>query len=127
MNKQEQFDVELGFRLKMIRQMRRMSQDQLGRILGISFQQIQKYEGGKNRMPPERIDQCAQIFDVPVSYFFDKDDSLHKFEFDQKTINVAAAISTIPCEEIRKRIYHLVLAINDNARKCNKDNDNKAA
>ncbi len=107
------FDKELGFRLKTIRQMRRMSQQHLGDMLGITFQQVQKYEAGTNRMPPERIDTCAKLFGIPVGYFFgrENDKGVH---FDKRVMTIAAAIAALPSDDIAKKMYHLVLAINGN-------------
>lgn len=48
-----------------------MSQEQLGKAGGLTFQQIQKYERGTNRMGASRLFQFAKLLDVPVSYFFD--------------------------------------------------------
>jgi len=49
-----------------------MSQDKLGQALGLTFQQVQKYERGANRIGSSRLYQLGHIFDVPVSYFFDE-------------------------------------------------------
>ncbi|MCO6180790.1 helix-turn-helix domain-containing protein [Ciceribacter sp. RN22] len=54
----------------MQRQMNRMSQSDLGRQLGVSFQQVQKYENGRNRVSASRLQQLTAIFGVPVAYFF---------------------------------------------------------
>lgn len=49
-----------------------MSQDRLGRLLGLTFQQIQKYEKGANRIGAGRLFAIAQVLDTPVQYFFDE-------------------------------------------------------
>ena len=48
-----------------------MNQTQLGEALGVSFQQVQKYEKGANRISASRLYQTSQVLDVPVSYFFE--------------------------------------------------------
>ncbi len=63
-------DMHVGKRLKERRQQIGVSQGKLGDALGISFQQIQKYERGYNRMSGGRLQQAADFLDVPVSYFF---------------------------------------------------------
>lgn len=63
-------DAMAGARLKLQRQMCNMSQTDLGNKLGITFQQIQKYENGKNRISASRLKQLSQILGVSVSYFF---------------------------------------------------------
>lgn len=108
------FDQDLGTRLRTLRQMKRVSQDALGEMLGVTFQQIQKYETGANRICPEKLYQCAQIFGVPVGYFFAQDDNASISNFDKKTLTVAAAIASLPSDEVSKRIYHLVLALQGN-------------
>jgi transcriptional regulator with XRE-family HTH domain len=63
-------DLEVGRRVRTMRILRHMSQTALGKILGITFQQIQKYENGKNRIAAGRLQRIGEIFEVPVSYFF---------------------------------------------------------
>ncbi len=55
----------------MRRQILGMSQDQLGRAIGLTFQQIQKYETGTNRVSASRLFDMAQVLDVPISFFFE--------------------------------------------------------
>lgn len=64
-------DVHVGARLRLRRNLLGMSQEQLGKAGGLTFQQIQKYERGVNRMGASRLFQFAKLLDVPVSYFFD--------------------------------------------------------
>ena len=64
-------DIHVGARLRLRRTLLGMSQDKLGQALGLTFQQIQKYERGANRIGSSRLYQLGQILDVPVSYFFD--------------------------------------------------------
>ncbi len=66
-----EIDSYVGLRLKMCRILRGMSQEQLGDHLGITFQQIQKYEKGINRISAGRLYEVAQLFAVPVTYFFE--------------------------------------------------------
>lgn len=63
-------DLDVGRRVRTIRLLRQMSQTGLGEHLGITFQQIQKYEKGINRIAAGRLQRIAEIFDVSVSYFF---------------------------------------------------------
>ena len=60
------FNIEIGRRLRMYRQKRKISQEQLGNMLGISFQQIQKYENGQNRLFAERAAIIAEILSVSL-------------------------------------------------------------
>jgi transcriptional regulator with XRE-family HTH domain len=64
-------DKYVGSRVRMRRIMLGMSQEKLGEALGLTFQQIQKYEKGTNRVGASRIKQISEILQVPVSFLFD--------------------------------------------------------
>jgi transcriptional regulator with XRE-family HTH domain len=64
-------DVHVGKRLRLRRTLLGMSQERLGESLGLTFQQVQKYERGANRIGSSRLFELGQILDVPVSFFFD--------------------------------------------------------
>ena len=64
-------DKYVGSRVRMRRLMLGMSQEKLGEKLGLTFQQVQKYEKGTNRIGASRLQHIAQILKVPVSFFFD--------------------------------------------------------
>jgi transcriptional regulator with XRE-family HTH domain len=64
-------DKYVGARVRMRRMMLSMSQEKLGDALGLTFQQVQKYEKGSNRIGASRLQHIAQILQVPVSFFFE--------------------------------------------------------
>jgi len=64
-------DVHVGSRVRLRRTLLGMSQEKLGEALGLTFQQVQKYERGVNRIGASRLYHLSQILDVPVSFFFD--------------------------------------------------------
>lgn len=64
-------DKHVGSRVRMRRMMLGMSQEKLGNALGLTFQQVQKYEKGTNRIGASRLQQISHILQVPVSFFFD--------------------------------------------------------
>jgi transcriptional regulator with XRE-family HTH domain len=64
-------DVHVGSRVRLRRMMLGMSQEKLGESLGITFQQIQKYEKGTNRIGDSRLQHIARVLSMPVSYFFE--------------------------------------------------------
>jgi transcriptional regulator with XRE-family HTH domain len=64
-------DVHVGSRVRLRRNMLGMSQEKLGEALGITFQQIQKYEKGANRVGASRLQAIATVLNVPVSFFFE--------------------------------------------------------
>lgn len=111
-----EFDKELGFRLRRLRQSRRMSQKVLGEILCVSFQQVQKYESGTNRMSPELLYRCSKIFEIPVGYFFGVEGGSLS-TYDKRVMNIAAAIASVSSDEIVNKMYHLALAIGVKAQR----------
>lgn len=72
MGKPHTVDVHVGARMRQRRSLLGMSQTKLGDAVGLTFQQIQKYESGSNRMGSSRLFEFARVLDVPVSYFFDE-------------------------------------------------------
>src|SRR6202790_4385092 len=64
-------DKHVGSRVRMRRMMLSMSQEKLGGALGLTFQQVQKYEKGTNRIGASRLQQISHVLQVPVSFFFD--------------------------------------------------------
>ena len=67
-------DVAVGARVKLRRNMLGLSQEQLGKQLGVAFQQVQKYERGTNRIAASRLYELALLLEVPIGFFFDKAD-----------------------------------------------------
>lgn len=63
-------DVHVGARIRMRRLLLGMNQETLANALGLTFQQVQKYEGGANRVSASRLSAMAEILGVPISYFF---------------------------------------------------------
>lgn len=66
-----QIDIHVGTRLNFLRREKGLSQSELGNIVGVTFQQIQKYEKASNRLSASKLFQVAQALEVPVGYFFD--------------------------------------------------------
>jgi transcriptional regulator with XRE-family HTH domain len=70
-------DKHVGSRVRMRRMMLAMSQEKLGDALGLTFQQVQKYEKGTNRIGASRLQQISHILQVPVAFFFEGAPNLH--------------------------------------------------
>jgi transcriptional regulator with XRE-family HTH domain len=70
-------DKHVGSRVRMRRMMLSMSQEKLGDALGLTFQQVQKYEKGTNRIGASRLQQISQTLQVPVAFFFEGAPNLH--------------------------------------------------
>lgn len=64
-------DVHVGSRIRLRRTLMGMSQERLGEALGLTFQQVQKYERGVNRVGASRLYDLSRVLDVPISFFFD--------------------------------------------------------
>ncbi len=64
-------DMHVGARIRLRRTLLGMSQERLGDALGLTFQQVQKYERGVNRVGASRLFDLSRILDVPISFFFD--------------------------------------------------------
>ena len=67
----EAVDVHVGGRVRQRRAMLGMSQEKLGEALGLTFQQVQKYERGANRIGASRLHHISEVLDVPINYFFE--------------------------------------------------------
>src|ERR1700729_2418528 len=67
-------DVHVGSRVRLRRNMLGLSQEKLGEAIGLTFQQVQKYERGANRIGASRLLELARVLDIPVTFFFDNVD-----------------------------------------------------
>jgi transcriptional regulator with XRE-family HTH domain len=63
-------DAEIGQRVRALRLQRGLSQTELGNLISVTFQQVQKYEKGANRISAGRLQRIAEVLGVPVAYFF---------------------------------------------------------
>ena len=96
-------DILVGSRIRMFRKGRSMSQAQLGEKLGVTFQQVQKYENGKNRVGASRLQMISTALEVPVGQFFTDNaetiDSAKPLAFDPQALRFAEAF--IRLNEVR--------------------------
>lgn len=65
------FDIHLGQRIRLRRTLMGLSQEKLGEALGLTFQQVQKYERGANRVSASRLRDLARVMNVPIGFFYD--------------------------------------------------------
>lgn len=100
-------DVHVGRKLKQIRTTRRMSQTDVAKQLDLSFQQIQKYEIGSNRIAASRLYELSRILDVSTSYFFE---GLQEEDINPNTgrTDIMSAVASIKDESVRSRIVSLI-------------------
>lgn len=107
---ENQMDIHIGRRLRFIRTMKGMSQEAVGEAIGVTFQQIQKYEQGINSIRTSRLYTLARVFSVPVSYFFNEEDKLSA-EITRDASLLIRAFQNIPDEEVKKEMLSLVKAL----------------
>lgn len=102
-------DVHVGKKLKQIRTLRRLSQTDVAKRLNLSFQQIQKYEIGSNRVAASRLFELSQILDVTPSFFFE---GLHDNTNDapqaDPSIQIVNALAAIKDEAVKSRIVTFI-------------------
>lgn len=101
-------DVHVGKRLKQIRTLRRMSQTDVAKRLNLSFQQIQKYEIGSNRIAASRLFELSRILEVPTSYFFDGAADNENTPSTDKGLDIVNALAAIEDEKIKTRIVTFI-------------------
>lgn len=119
-------DVHIGGRLRLRRTLMGMSQEKLAEAVGLTFQQIQKYEKGANRIGASRLYQFSKILDVPPSYFFDSIPSdieenrtsrsgdagtLRDPLTKRETLELVRAYYRITDNGVRKRLFDLVKSL----------------
>ena len=125
-------DVHVGSRVRLRRTLLGLSQERLGEAVGLTFQQIQKYERGANRIGASRMYDLAHVLDVPVSFFFDdmpddvkqrdaapvavaEDDEVASAEPNplnrRETLELVRAYYRISSARVRKRMFELVKAV----------------
>ena len=114
-------DIQIGESIRAHRLIVGMSQSDLGRRLGVSFQQIQKYEKGMNRVGAGRLPQIAKIFDIPVGTLFDANavtspggstrSAPVKLIPDRSTLKLLTAFGGIAHGKVRHSLVDLVDAI----------------
>jgi transcriptional regulator with XRE-family HTH domain len=124
-------DVHVGGRVRLRRTMLGMSQDKLADFLGLTFQQIQKYEKGVNRIGASRVFEISRILGVPIQFFFDDydadtgrsygfaeagpDDGAAMMELlnSPEGVQLCQHFASITDPKIRKRVLELVKSLSD--------------
>ena len=135
-------DIHVGGRIRLRRMMSGLSQERLGEQMGLTFQQIQKYEKGANRVGASRLFQLAQVLEVPVSYFFDDlelEDQRHARGFaESKTqdfvleflnsregLELNRAFVRIQDPQVRRRVIDLIRSLAEEATSAPSDLSSK--
>lgn len=106
-------DVYVGTKIRLTRAARGISQQQLSDMLSISFQQLQKYERGINRISASRLWEISQALGVNIAYFFEgaeAETSEEVEEISTRTIELATQINQISNEAVKSQIVGLIRA-----------------
>ncbi|HXL68562.1 MAG TPA: helix-turn-helix transcriptional regulator [Xanthobacteraceae bacterium] len=108
-------DIEVGRRIRARRMERGVSQTKLGDRIGVTFQQIQKYEKGSNRVAAGRLQRIAEVLDVPISYFFGVHDTgrsntgrILRFLDRADALRLIQAYSLVRDRKLQRAIVQLV-------------------
>src|ERR1700751_4111328 len=126
-------DVHVGSRVRLRRTLLGMSQEKLGEAIGLTFQQVQKYERGANRIGASRLFDLSRVLDVPVSFFFDEmsenaaqqsprmmvaglvEEAVEEVENDpmtkRETLELVRAYYKISDPTVRKRLFELAKSL----------------
>jgi transcriptional regulator with XRE-family HTH domain len=128
-------DVHVGGRVRLRRTLMGLSQEKLGEAIGLTFQQVQKYERGANRIGASRLFDLSRVLDVPVSFFFDDMSDEASVQFEQmgslgvsdtkqsgyahdadpmarrETLELVRAYYRIVDPSIRKRLFELTKSL----------------
>ncbi len=124
-------DVHVGARVRLRRTLLGMSQGKLGEAIGLTFQQVQKYERGTNRIGSSRLYDLSRVLDVPVAYFFEDmpatvaasspaqrrgmAEEPTSFELDpmakRETLELVRAYYKIDNPTVRKRLFEMTKAL----------------
>ena len=118
-------DVEVGQRIRARRMAKGMSQTELGTLLGVTFQQVQKYEKGVNRIGAGRLFEVSRILNVPVDFFYEGvgnapglSDSevappVLEFVSSGEGLQLSLAFMKIKDAKVRKRVLDLVKSLSE--------------
>ena len=116
-------DIHVGSRIRLRRVMLGLSQEKLGDGLGITFQQVQKYEKGTNRVGASRLQHISELLDVHISYFFEgaaettedralaAPSLLSQFMNSKEGVSLAKAFCGIEDSRVRRRVLELVQSL----------------
>lgn len=111
-------DRHVGARLKLLRSARGMTQKNLAERIGVTFQQVQKYENGSNRISAGRLWQIRDVLDCEIKDFFDGlNNQSNQKSVDDLTgsIELASELGKIRDSEVRQRVIRLIRSLSDPA------------
>ena len=122
-------DLHVGGRIRMRRRILGVSQEKLADALGLTFQQVQKYERGANRVSASKLYEIARTLQAPITYFFEgladpisssaedagSEQAMHDFLMTAEGLELAALFPKIRRGRVRRRVLDLVRALTEEA------------
>lgn len=124
-------DVYVGGRVRLRRTLLGMSQEKLGEAIGLTFQQVQKYERGANRVGASRLYDLSRVLDVPIAFFFDdmpaasaergrglaEPEAIYETDpmLKRETLELVRAYYKIVDPQVRRRLFELAKALGKSA------------
>jgi len=129
MSRSNAVDAHVGRRIRLRRTLLGMSQEKLAEALGLTFQQVQKYEKGVNRVGASRLFDLARVLEVPIGYFFDdmpdaptmgkpnpasaSASMAYEQSVKRETLDLVRAYYAIRNPQVRRRVYDLAKVLGD--------------
>ncbi len=108
-------DIEIGQRLRRARLSKGLTQQGLAEKIGISFQQVQKYENGSNRVSSSRLLGIVGSLGIPITYFFDElgadDATIEENELPDRVMRVAHMLNDMPDGDVKDHVFHLIKSL----------------
>jgi transcriptional regulator with XRE-family HTH domain len=117
-------DLHVGARIRLRRRMQSVSQEKLADALGLTFQQVQKYERGANRVSASKLYEIAAALQAPIAYFFDgladpageghapsAESTVHSFLMTSEGLELARLFPSVPRGPVRRRVLDLSRAL----------------
>jgi transcriptional regulator with XRE-family HTH domain len=128
-------DVHVGSRIRLRRTIAGISQEQLADGLGLTFQQVQKYEKGTNRVSASRLQHISEVLEVPITFFFEGGPNalvetagsdmgdINELMSSKETIALVTAFNSIKSPRLRQSVLNLVRAMKNNSEPTDTDDD----
>ena len=119
---EENINSQVGARLRTRRQLMGLTQEKLAEQLGVTFQQVQKYENGSNRISASRLFELAGLLNVPLSYFFEDSTTLAAVAEEttaldadimsrKETVDLVRAYYALSSPEARRKVLEMIKAL----------------
>ncbi|MCM2456589.1 helix-turn-helix transcriptional regulator [Rhizobium sp. CG4] len=132
-------DVHVGSRIRLRRSIAGLSQEQLADGLGLTFQQVQKYEKGINRVSASRLQHISEVLEVPISFFFENGPNalvnsagspmgeFNELMSSKETIALVTAFNSIKSPRLRQSVLNLVRTLRNDPSSAGEEDHNNAS